>query len=125
MARNASDTFLDGSLDVLISNGDLLVICSAEPTNLTEAVTTFALADVSLSGSDYTKANGDVSGRKVTIAAKSGIAVDTTGTATHVAIVDSGTELLYTTVCNSQGVSGGGTADTSSFDIEIRDPTAP
>lgn len=122
MGKATPDAVLDAMADKIIAECDLMTLCSAEPTTLTEAVTTFALADVAMSGVDFTKANGDVSGRKVTVAAKGGVTVDTTGTATHVALVDSGTNLLYVTTCTSQGVSSGGTADIAAWDIEIADP---
>ena len=72
--------------------------------------------------SDITLANGDVSGRKATISAKTGIAVTNTGTGTHVAIVDA-TNLLFVTTCTSQAVSSGGTVDIGTWKDEIAAPT--
>lgn len=123
MAKSVNDTVLDQALNYIKSNADLMTLCSSEPTTLTEAVTTFALADVAMATTDYTLANGDTDGRKVTVASKTGVTVDATGTGNHVALVDSGTALLYVTTCGSQAVGLGGTVDFGAWDIEIADPT--
>ena len=122
MAKSVHDNVLDGAFDVL-DQGDLMIACSAEPLTRAEAVTTYALADVAMvPNTDYTKANGDTSGRKVTVAAKSTVTVDATGTATHVAVVDA-TRLLYVTTCTSQALTSGNTVNFPAWDIEIADPT--
>jgi hypothetical protein len=122
MAKSVHDTVLDGAFQVLDA-GNIMTACNAEPTTRTQAVTTFALADVALTPvTDFTLANGDTSGRKCTIAAKSAVPVDTTGTATHVAICD-GTNLLYVTTCTSQALTSGNTVNFPAWDIEIADPT--
>lgn len=120
MTKTVHDDVLDAALDEIRDNCTLMILCSAAPTTRTEAVTTYALADVSMSSGDFTKANGDTSGRKLTVAAKAGVTVDSTGTATHVALVD-GSRLLYVTEQNSLSVSG--TVDIASWDIELRDPS--
>jgi len=82
----------------------------------------YALANGALAGGDFTKANGDTSGRKTTLAAKSGLAIHTTGTATHVATADAATsELRDVTTCTSQLLTSGGTVDTPAWDHEIGD----
>jgi hypothetical protein len=121
MGKAISDAGLDGTLDI-IATGTIMTICSAQPTTRTEAVTTYALADVTLSGGDFTKANGDTSGRKVTVGAKSGVTVDSSGTATHVAISD-GSNLILVTTCTSQALTAGNTANIPAFKYESTDPT--
>ena len=124
MAKTVHDDVLDGAFDVL-DQANLMIACSAQPTSRTEAVTTYALADVAMTpNTDYTKANGDASGRKVTVAAKSTVLIDTSGSATHVALVD-GTRLLYVTTCTSQALTANGsnTVNFPAWDIEIADPT--
>jgi hypothetical protein len=124
MAKTVHDDVLDGAFAVL-DQANLMIACSAQPTSRTEAVTTYALADVAMTvNTDYTKANGDVSGRKVTVAAKSTVLIDTSGTATHVALVD-GTRLLYVTTCSSQALTANAsnTVNFPAWDIEIADPT--
>lgn len=122
MAKSVHNDVLDGAFDVL-DQANLMIACNAEPTTRTEAVTTFALADVAMTvNTDYTKADGDVSGRKCTIAAKSGVTVDTTGTATHIALVD-GTRLLYVTTCTSQALTAANTVSFPAWKVEIADPS--
>lgn len=122
MAKSVHDSVLDGAFDIL-DQANLMTVCSAEPTTRTEAVTTFALADVAMTpDTDYTKANGDSSGRKVTMAAKSGVTVDASGTATHVALCD-GTNLLYVTTCTSQALTAANTVNFPAWKVEIADPT--
>jgi hypothetical protein len=122
MAKIVHDDVLDGATSVIKTNCNLMIVCSTQPTTRTEAVTTYALADVAMASGDFTQGNGDVSGRKVTVAAKSGVTIDASGTATHIALVD-GTRLLYVTTCTSQGLNSGGTVDFPAWDIEIADPT--
>lgn len=72
---------------------------------------------------DFIKANGDTSGRKVTVAAKSGVNVDTSGTATHVALVSVGdTTLRYVTTCTSQALTSGNQVNFPAWDIETAAP---
>lgn len=124
MAKAANDIVMDGALDI-IATATRQIACSAQPTTYTEANSTYALADVTLSGGDFTKANGDTSGRKVTIGAKSGVLIDTSGTATHVALVRvSDTTLIEVTTCTSQALvaNGSNTVNFPAWDIEIADP---
>jgi len=112
---------LDGLLDK-IATGTIMTVCSAQPTTRTEAVTTYALADVTMAGGDFTKANGDTNGRKVTVAQKSAVPIDVSGTANHVAICD-GTNVLLVTTCTSQVLTSGGTVTIPTFKCETSDPT--
>lgn len=124
MAKFAVDAVLDGSLDV-VATATKLVVCSAQPTTYTEANSTYALADVVIDSGDFTKANGDTSGRKVTVGAQSSVLIDTSGTATHVALViTASSTLLYGTTCTSQALTANGsnTVNVPAFDIEIADP---
>ena len=106
MAKLVHDDILDGAWDVF-DQADIQTVCSSQPTTRTEAVTTFKLADQAMTpNTDYTKANGDTSGRKVTVAAKSAVPIDSSGTATHVALCDA-TRLLYVTTCTSQALTLG------------------
>lgn len=122
MAKIVHDNVLDGALDIIKNNANLMILCSQQPTTRTEAVTTYALADVAMSSTDFTHANGDTSGRKTTVGAKNSVTVDASGTGTHVALVD-GTRLLYVTTCTSQAVTSGNTVNFPAWDIELADPT--
>lgn len=121
MSKFVSTTVLDAALDK-IATATIMTVCSAQPTTRTEAVTTYELADVVMASGDFTKANGDVSGRKVTVAAKSGVPVDNSGSATHIALCDAST-LLYVTTITSQSVTAGNTANIGTWKVEIANPT--
>lgn len=126
MAKAVHDDVLDGAHDIIRNNATRMVACSAQPTTYTEGNATFALADVTMASGDFTKANGDTSGRKMTVGAKSSVLIDTTGTATHVALLDvTNSKLLYVTTCTSQALTANGsnTVNFPAWDIELADPT--
>lgn len=125
MAKWANDNMMDAALDYIRGNCDKMIVCSAQPTTYTEAVTTYALADVAMTvNTDYTLANGSTSGRKITTAAKNDVTIDASGTATHIALVKTGdTTLRYVTTCTSQALTSGGTVDIPAWAIEVADPT--
>lgn len=121
MAKWANDSVLDAMLDK-VATGTILTVCSAQPTNRTEAVTTYKLADVVIDSGDFTKADGSVNGRKVTIATQENVDVDANGTATHIAISDS-TNLLYVTTCTSQVLTSGNKVTTPAWTVSVSDPS--
>ena len=121
MAKSVHNDVLDAALDE-IATATIMTACSQEPANRTEAVTTYALADVTMAGGDFTNADGDTNGRKVTVAQKTGVTVDGTGTANHVALCD-GTDLLYVTTCTAQALTASNTMTFNSWKVEIADPT--
>lgn len=123
MPKSVIDAAMDALLNYISSNSAQIHLCSAQPTTRTEAVTTYNLASGALLAGQFTLANGDVSGRKHTIAAQTGLSITASGTANHIAIT-SGTELLMVTeISPTQALTSGGTADTSAFDHEVADPT--
>ena len=126
MAKWANDALMDAGLDYIRGNCNSMIVCSAQPTTYTEATSTYALADVAMTinTGDYTLADGDSNGRKITVAAKTGVTIDASGTATHVALVKTGdTTLRYVTTCTSQALTAGGTVDFPAWKITIADPT--
>lgn len=125
MAKTVHDDVLDGALNIIKNNCTRMVACSTQPTTYAEANATYALADVTMASGDFTNANGDVSGRKTTVAAKSGVLIDTSGSATHVALLDvTNSKLLYVTTCTTQALTANGsnTVNFPAWDIEIADP---
>ena len=121
MAKFASDFVLDGSLQV-VSQANRMVAVAGQPANYA-AANTGALAEAALLGSDFNIVDGDVSGRKVVVAAKLGLSVLAAGTADHVALLDTvNTRLLYVTTCPAQTLPAGGTVNIASWDVEIGDP---
>lgn len=124
MAKAANDLVMDAALDV-VAAATRMIACSAQPTTYTEANATYALADVTMAGGDFVKANGDTSGRKVTVGAKSGVLIDTSGTANHVALVRvADSTLIYVTTCTPQALTANGsnTVNFPAWDVEIADP---
>jgi hypothetical protein len=107
----------------LIDNADTLTICSAQPANVA-GIAAVRLAEVALTpgdgNGDFTIANGDTSGRKLTTAQQSAMSITASGDATHV-VLDDGTN-LYVTTCTSQTLTAGGTVTCPAFDIEVADP---
>ena len=126
MARKTADVVLDAPLDYIANNATKMIACAGEPASYTAATGSANLAEVSVSSADFTKSDGDISGRKATVASKAGVSVTADGTADHVAIVDDNTSaLLYVTVATAQTLTSGNTMDFQSWDIEFRDPSAP
>jgi len=118
MAKKMDDPFIDGGL-LAIDNCTLLSICSAEPANKA-GVAALTLASVAVTGADFTIANGDTSGRKVTVAQQTDMTISTSGTGNHV-VIDDGTNILVTT-CTPQVLTSGGTVTAPAWDHEIADP---
>ncbi len=124
MAKSVNPDVLDGALNVIKNNCTKMVACSSQPTTYNEANATFALADVAMAAADFTLAVGDTSGRKVTVAAKSAVPVDTSGTYGHVALLDvTNLKLLYVTTGTSQALTAGNTVNFPAWDIEIANPS--
>ena len=120
MAKFVPDATLDSMLDVITTNVDRLDICSTQPTTYTEATSTYSLGNKALSGA-WSKANGDVSGRKATCAQQTGVSIGTGGSAQHIAGTDGTSVLYFVTTCTSQTVTAGNTATINAFDIEVLD----
>lgn len=126
MAKSVHADVLDGSHDIVRNNCTRQVVCSAQPTTYIEANATYMLATVTMTSTDFTKANGDTSGRKCTVTAKSSIVISTSGTATHVALLDvTNSKLLRVTTCTSQALTANGsnTVSIPAWKFEIADPT--
>jgi hypothetical protein len=125
MAKSVHNDVLDAALD-LIATATTLTVCSTQPTTRTEAITTYKIADVTLTAGDgngdYVIADGDTSGRKLTVGAQADVPVDSSATALHVALCD-GTNLLYVTTCTSQALTSGNTVTVPAWKIEIADPS--
>jgi hypothetical protein len=122
MAKYMPDAVIDSMLDIL-GAATRLCICSTQPTTYTEAETTYKLAIHTLTGGDFSKANGDTSGRKLILAAQNGISVDADGVAAHYALTVAGaTLLLVGTISPTQQVYIGNQVNFPATDVdEIRD----
>lgn len=127
MAKSVNDVVLDAALDK-IATADIITICTTEPTTYAEATATNKLADMAVTpghgNGDFTKADGDVSGRKLTIAQQDDLVIDASGTAAHVALCDSATStLLYVTTCSNQPLVNPGFVTIPAWKIEFADPS--
>lgn len=121
----APDGVMDAAFD-FVDLADVLRVCSVLDATPTHAeIVTATLASVAIvPGTDFTKADGDVSGRKVTVAAKSSVAVTASGTAEQVVLTTtSGSVVRYVTTCTSQALTSGNTVNIPAWKIEITDPT--
>lgn len=118
-----NDRVFDNGLTVLDTEADRLDICSQAPTTYAEATSTYTLGNKT-SLSVGAPADRSPSGRKVTVAAITDGTVSGTGTATHVAIVDTVNSRLLATqaLSASQAVTSGNTFTLPAFDIGIPDP---
>lgn len=123
MAKNAPDAVQDAALDY-IDLSNIMHVCSGEPANYA-GIAAVSLASVAMTpNTDFTKAAGAVSGRKMTVAAKNAVSVTSSGTATHIVLALTGdTTLRYVTTCTSQALTSGNTVNVPAWDIEIQDPT--
>ena len=125
MPKLADNTFQDAALDSLKNNVTKQVVCSTEPTTFTQANVTYNLAEVALASGDFTHSDGDTSGRKTTIAAKSAVLITTSGTANWVALVDVTNSILrYRTTCTAEALTANGSnkVNIPTWKIEITDP---
>lgn len=120
MTKSLHDTILDAPESVA-DNATAWHVCSAAPANHA-GIAAVSLADVTVDGTDYSNADGDVSGRKTVHAAQNTVTVDANGTATHLATTD-GSTMLELTEVTSQALTSGNTVNIPTWDTEYRDPT--
>lgn len=117
----------DAALDLIgdyVDQSNIMHLCSAQPANYA-GIAAVSLASVAMTpNTDWTKADGDTSGRKVTTAAKNGVNVSASGTGTHVALASTGDSTLRgVSTCTSQAVTAGNQVNFPTWDIETGDPT--
>lgn len=120
MAKFCHTDVIDNGLVTIKTACTTMLACSSLPSDRATALTA-ALADVAMVTGDFTLAAGDVSGRKVIVAAKSAVPIDSNGSATHVALID-GTRLLYATTCTLKVLASGDQVNIPTWDAEIQAP---
>lgn len=121
MAAYIDDTVLDGALNIIKNNAVRVAICSSQPANYA-AIAAATLAEFTVAAGDFTAANGDASGRKLTMGAKTGATASGTGTATHAAFHNNSSILYAVATVTSQAITSGNTVNIGSFDVlEIPD----
>lgn len=125
MAKMLDDSVFDAAIDK-IATCTHINFCSAAPANYA-GIAAVSLANktvtAGIGNGCYTKANGDTSGRKITVAAQTGMTPTGNGTIVYVAFDDGVTMLAGDTV-TSQAVTTSQTWNSPQFDlIEFTDPT--
>jgi hypothetical protein len=134
MALWINDEILDFILELIragLPYDTRISACSQQPTTFTEARETYMLAEKVIDLSSVTKADGDVSGRKMAIPEVVDAPITSSGVATHVALTAyyNGTytdaKLVYVTTCDDLTLVAGGTITFPTWDIEVADPTLP
>jgi len=125
MAKELHNDVYDAALDK-IATCTALHFCSTQPANHA-GIAAVTLANATLTAGDgngdYVVADGDTSGRKLTVGAQTGMTPTADGTITSAVLTD-GTTLLAATTVTSQAVTTSQTWDSPAFDIELLDPTA-
>lgn len=125
---NWSDAVFDGALDVIANNCTRVDVCSTEPTTYAEATSTYTLGNYTLTAGDglgdWVIANGDTSGRKLTLNQQTGNTATGAGNGNFLAFTD-GSSVLYGVINGNGGVVAVGVQlEISVVDVlEIRDPS--
>lgn len=122
MSKFVPDATIDAYLDT-IATATLLSVVSdvSTPADLTNTLASVSLTAGDGNG-DFTIADGDVSGRKLTVGAQSGVSISASGNANHIVLSLDGT-ILHITTCTQQALTSGGTVDVPAYDIELLDPS--
>lgn len=133
MPHFTNDLAYDAALQFVIDNCNLMVATAGEPTTFANANTNNGtgsgqkISQVAMAPADFAIANGDVSGRKVTAAAKASQAVVAAGDASYVAYLDTTNSRILHYYQLATIRAGLTTADTVNFpthDLEILDTVA-
>ena len=121
MSKFCSNAVFDAAL-TRITTATRMVALNGQPATYA-AADAGRLSEAAVAPADFAIVNGDISGRKVTVAAKSGLAVIAAGTVDHVALLDPATTtLLYVTTCPAQAIVAGGTVNLGGWQVEINQP---
>jgi hypothetical protein len=122
MGKNVPDAVQDALLDY-VDLSNIQHICSAEPANYA-GIAAVSLGSVAMTpNTDFTKAAG-TTGRKITVAAKNGVTITGSGTATHLVLaLTSDSTLRAVTTCTSQAVVAAQSWNIPAWELEVGDPT--
>ncbi len=85
--RLIADAVLDAALQYIADNAERMVTLNTG-VDLYSEVAAATLSSVAMTSGDFTLAAGLISGRRFTVAAKTGISITATGTGSHLALVD-------------------------------------
>ena len=122
MSKYLNPAVIDAALDYLANNADKAILFNAYSADYA-TITAGKLAEVTLASGDFTKAAGDISGRKVTVAGKTNIDVLANGQFNHIALVKTATsQVLAITDGTAKNLNQGDKANFAAFDVEIEAP---
>lgn len=129
MGKLVHNDVLDAALNIIKNDCNKIAFCQGQPASYAEANTALgsggkSLANVAAVSGDFTLADGDTSGRKLTSAAKNAVTVTDSGSGDHIAYLDTvGSRLLYATTCPTRAVTAGDAVNIPGWKIEIADPS--
>lgn len=128
MAKFCSSNILNAAATVIRDNCAKIAVCTTVSIASVADAQTNMLAETTLTtgaSTSFTIADGDVSGRKITISQQSSIAVATTGVAGQIALYSSAANVLYyLTNCTTQALASTSNKVTiPAWKIEFRDAT--
>lgn len=119
-----NDSMLDLALNYIRENCNRMEVCSDQPTTYAQATGTFHVATVVMvtGTGDFTLADGDANGRKITVGAKSALPVDISASGTHVVLLRTAdASLRYITTCTPQWLTSGNTVNVPAWKITLAD----
>jgi hypothetical protein len=123
MGVMVQDAVMDAALDEVATATRLDVTSdSSTPTDLSNTLANVTLTAGDGNG-DYVIADGDSSGRKITVAQQADVSITGSGTAKHIVLSLAGTIKLVTT-CTDQVLTSGGTVTVPAFSYTLPDPSA-
>lgn len=103
-----------------IAGSNLLVCCSAVPTDRDDAINNVGLAQASMTSDDFIKIDG-AEGRRLKVRSKINIDVSFNGKCNHLALCDA-TRLLYVTPCDEVDLVVGTIVNSPEWYIRIDRP---
>lgn len=124
MASQWSDIQNDASLNSARDEITEMYVCAGVPTTRAAAIAAALATKTGMTSADFDAlANGDVSGRKLTKSAETGLTIDSTGDAASIILCDATTLRWGVDLTAVQTLTSGGTVDVAAFKHEILDPS--
>ena len=119
MGKEVPDAVIDVILTEVATSTRMDVVDDVStPSDLSGTIANVAM--VAGHGNDYTIGPGDVSGRKVAMAEKTGVDITTAGTNTALHVILSLASVIkLITTCDSQPLTFGGTVTFPTWDYEV------